>query len=143
MTLTAAASTSMPSLIPTARPGGARVSLLYPENNEKTTDRLDFAWTPINLPAGYAYELVFWCCDPAAAMVDGRGYAGGYTTDTSTSMDFAAANLTYGEYRWAVLLVKKSPYQRIRQLSDMRTLRYVSEHQDNGTIPPNPDSGSK
>lgn len=124
--------TPAPTARPAAAPAGARVDLLYPDDNTSTTGRLDFSWTPINLAPGYAYELVFWCCDPAAAMVDGRGYAGGYTTATNSSMNFAASGLGYGEYRWAILLVRQSPYQRIEQISEVRTLRFVGEDQGDG-----------
>lgn len=96
----------------------AAVTLVEPNDQDTLSSKRPFRWQPtFTLPAGYAFEVVFWeqGQDP---LRQGKGY-GGLAVDTQINIspgNFRQRNAPEGEYHWGVLLVTQEPYQRVKYL---------------------------
>jgi hypothetical protein len=101
-------------------PDNAQVALEQPDNGDTLIAKITFRWTPnFTLPEGYAFEPVFLVKGESA--MRGLGYGG--TTD-KTEISLGSENFSEpGDYFWGVLLVKLTPYERIKVLSDERIIR--------------------
>lgn len=103
---------------------GASVTLLEPNNGDTLDSRRLFSWsTSYHLAENQAYEVLFWQPGQVSES-DGRGVAGSIAS-TSVNIapeQFQGIGLREGEYQWAVYLVTKSPYQKLRMLSEPRQI---------------------
>ena len=125
----------------TADFAGAAVTLVEPGDGDTLNSRRTFSWqATFNLPAGYAFEPVFWR-QGGTAMDNGRGFVG-TTTTTSSELQPNQFLDGSGEYIWGILLVTTDPYTRIKYLGSERRI-YVetgSDSPDNGNDRPDPSS---
>ena len=125
----------------TADFAGAAVTLVEPGDGDTLNSRRTFSWQAnFNLPAGYAFEPVFWR-QGGTAMDNGRGFVG-TTTTTSSELQPNQFLDGSGEYIWGILLVTTDPYTRIKYLGSERRI-YVetgSDSPDNGNDRPDPSS---
>lgn len=103
----------------TATPVLSPPALVGPAQNATVGGVVAFAWQPTGpLPAGAAYEVVWWNDgeDPAAA----RGIAPP-TTEAQLSADlnvlYTSGQIKTSLLRWAVLIVRTQPYARLTQPS--------------------------
>jgi hypothetical protein len=93
------------------------------------------AWqTSFVLAEGEAFELVFWN-EGQDPLRDGIGLASP-TTDNRVVIDLAALDnrqarlLEPGDYRYGVLLVRLSPYERVGYFGSSLVFRYVRSDND-------------
>jgi len=114
---TAAGKVLAPSPEPKGAPSAADAIpapvLLEPPANETVKGRVTFRWEPVALPAGAAYEVVWWRPDEDPG--NARGFAPP-TTQTSLTTDLEGHDLQQDQlFYWTVLVVRTTPvYQRLQ-----------------------------
>jgi hypothetical protein len=108
--------------------------LSQPAPNETVNRIVEFSWQPAGaLPAGAAYEVVWW--DPNTSPTTAQAIAGA-TSDTvlRANLDvlFDRPRLVY----WTVLVVRPNPYLRLTQptAAEGRALRFCREECDPCTV---------
>lgn len=99
------------------------VTLLAPSEDSTLDGKMTFSWNSNNaLPENYGFEPVFWR-EGEDAMINGRGYGGNTTTDTSLVVTAEAFRPTgEGKYYWGILLINTNPYKRVSYLGGKRLL---------------------
>lgn len=145
-TPTAQPTVRRPTPRPSPTPQPARApsppELIYPSPNLVVSGNVDFQWRPTGqLPAGAAYEVVWWNRneDPAAA----RGIAPP-TLETSqvANLDvlYQSNQFTAPEINWTVLIVKTDPYVRLTQpgQSKVNVMIYGAGGGGSAPAPPKP-----
>lgn len=149
LTPTRAATATRPLATPQPITGGSAdnaprisVQLLAPAADETVDGSRTFRWQATGvLPTGYAFEPVFWRPDQTA-MISGLGW-GGSTVQEQLSIDLIkVSEVQSGLYRWGVLLVKTTPYERIGLISAERAINVQrpagSSSGGGGGSPPTP-----
>lgn len=125
------AATSAPTQAPTARSGARPTqaataapavsavapALLQPQDGQTVRQAIVFKWQAGGpLPAGAAYEVVWWT--PAEGPQDARGLAPA-TTKLQASVNFdlmqSSGQLSGDRFYWTVIVVRTQPYQRLTQ----------------------------
>lgn len=111
-------------------PQSPAIRLLEPVDGIIVRDVITLRWSvDFELPPEQHYEVVAW-------LEDQNPFEQGISLAPLTSADQVRVNLALldqalgprfdpGIYRWGVMLVQRSPYQRIALLSDAQTLYYV------------------
>ena len=96
------------------------ISPVFPDEQAASETDQRYEWTAnFTLPAGHAFELVFWRRDEDP-FVSGLGYAG-TTTETSDIVKWSDMEVAPDVYYWGVLLVKTDPYERVKYLGGGRS----------------------
>lgn len=122
---------TLPTLVPppTPTPVAVALELLSPANGESGNSDRIFSWQTSYAPAeGEAFELVFWPLDTDPLRA-GFGMAAP-TTGNQVRLDLPALDdmlgtmFEPGQYNWGILLVRTSPYERLRLLGEPHTFRY-------------------
>ena len=134
-------STKNPASGGTGNLAGILVQLLEPNNGDTVDGHRAFKWKSTGqLPEGYAFEPVFWK-EGQDAMRDGKGW-GGTTRTTELSINLLNFPEAFGNGKWAVLVVKQSPYERVGLASEERRiiaqLKSGPAPSDGGGIEPRP-----
>jgi hypothetical protein len=136
VTPTTSAPTATPLLIPTPVPNS--LELVEPGDGDSGSGERRFVWrTEFAPPEGQAFELVFW--RPGEnPIVNGFGLAApttanGVSVNLSMLDDQLGAMFDPGEYRWGVLLVRVSPYERLQFLGASRVFNYFRNGGDDGS----------
>lgn len=131
--VTVPAPTPLPA--PTATIGD--VQLVAPGNNAASSGLAEFQWTANFTPdPGLGFEVVFWKAGQNP-LANGFGLAAP-TTRNKVNVDLNALDaslgdlLEPGDYQWGVLLVRVSPYQRVKFMGQSRTFRFDRGSNDNG-----------
>jgi hypothetical protein len=140
------APTATPLLVPT--PVSHSLALVDPSDGDSGSGQRRFAWsTEFAPPEGQAFELVLWRPgeDP---LINGLGLAAP-TTEDGVNVNLAMLDdqlgerFDPGEYRWGVLLVGVSPYQRLQFFGESRTFRYFRSGGDSGSSSGGGSSGGE
>jgi serine/threonine-protein kinase len=101
---------------PTLAPQANVPILLEPAPNTTAEGVIEFKWQPVSsLPAGAAYEVVWWGQDESPASARGVAPA---VLDTSLRIYVSVMVDRPRRVYWTVLVVNTSPYQRLTQPAD-------------------------
>ncbi|MFN8486996.1 MAG: protein kinase [Caldilineaceae bacterium] len=118
-----------PTPVPTPTTAIGTVKLVAPGEGTASSGLVDFQWSTDFTPGqGLAFELVFWK-EGQDPMGNGFGLAAP-TKGTKVSVDLSALDnklgnlLDPGAYKWGILLVRVSPYERVQFMGQARTLRF-------------------
>jgi hypothetical protein len=121
--------TPTPTRTPAAAPVPGSLRLIAPEDGAGGGGIQSFRWDASFSPSsGQAFELVFWR-EGQNPMVSGFGLAAP-TIGASAFADLDALDeqlgglLEPGTYRWGILLVRESPYERIAFLGQSRVFNF-------------------
>jgi hypothetical protein len=127
--------TPVPAPTPTIAIG--TVQLAGPGDGAAGTGQINFQWSANFKPdAGLAFELVFWK-EGQNPVASGFGLAAP-TTGTKATVNLSALDdklgdlLEPGNYKWGILLVRVSPYQRVQFMGQARTFRFDRSGTNNG-----------
>jgi len=118
-----------PAPLPTPTVTIGAVDLVGPGDGTAGTGVVDFQWSANFKPdAGLAFELVFWK-EGQNPLASGFGLAAP-TTGTKATVNLSSLDdklgdlLEPGNYKWGILLVHVSPYQRVQFMGQARTFRF-------------------
>jgi hypothetical protein len=96
--------------------GSNAPALQEPAPNVQAEGVIEFKWLPVSsLPAGAAYEVVWWGQEESPASARGVAPA---VLDTSLRADVSVMVDRPRRVYWTVLVVNPSPYQRLIQPAD-------------------------
>jgi hypothetical protein len=119
-------------------PISTALELAEPADGASGSGQQRFAWRTTLAPAeGQAFELIFWR-NGENPLANGFGLAAPTTTDNVT-VDLAMLDdqlgdrLEPGEYRWGVLLVRVSPYERLHFFGASRMFSYFRSGGDSSS----------
>ena len=129
---------------PSPTPVSGSVVLLSPAPGASLKGRVTFSWRPtFELGPGEGYELAFW--KPGQDPMTQAQSPVGSSPDTSKQFNIEKSFLTPGEWEWGVFLVKLSPWQRIKLISEKRqvTISSGSNGQTFTSPPPWEKQGNK
>ncbi len=110
-TSTIAVKPQPPTTSPTSikLPAAQPPRLAQPPDRDSRTGKVTFAWLPVGeLPAGAAYEVVWW--EEGAAPDTAKDIA---SATTGASQEIDLGSLGIRRIRWTVLVVQPSPYKRL------------------------------
>jgi len=118
-----------PTPVPTPTTVIGTVQLVGPGEGTTSSGSVDFQWSSNFTPGpGMGFELVFWK-EGQSPMTNGFGLAAP-TKGTKVSVDLGALDNKLGElldpgpYKWGILLVRVSPYERVQFMGQSRTIRF-------------------
>jgi hypothetical protein len=124
--------TPTPLPLPTPTPTLTGLRLVEPVDGDSGTGQRTFRWeTSFVPPEGQGFELVFWK-EGQNPLATGFGLAAP-TAGTSITVDLNDLDsrlgdlLEPGEYRWGLLLVQTSPYQRLDFFESSQIFRFYRE----------------
>jgi hypothetical protein len=126
-----------PTPLPTPTVTIGDLQLVAPGNHAANSGLQEFQWTANFKPdPGLAFEVVFWKAGQNP-MTNGFGLAAPTTGNKITvdlnALDAKLGNLLEpGDYQWGILLVRVSPYQRLRFMDQVRTFRFDRGGSNNG-----------